>query len=186
MKDTYQVKTETVFGLFSSQKTAQKVVKELEKNGVGDTNISAIAKENFNGQSLTGSKGGSTTPSSDSFGPVSGAVVGGLGGLIGGLLISLAVQWNGFLSGSFADQFFGFFTLAVLLLGTISIGTVLGYQLGEFLSLEFSGHLSRIYGEKIKGGAMMLVVSVQTPQESKKVKSIFSSHKGKYIESIQY
>ena len=150
-----------LLSLFKDADVAETAIKELEHSQFNPKEISLIMRDSARAQDVAESTGVDVVG-----GTVSGATTGGLIGALVGLLIGVAVPGLGWLliGGPIAAALGLTGAVATTVSGAVT-GALAGGLIGALTSLGVPEEEARIYEERIKEGAVLLLVPVTSVNE---------------------
>ena len=150
-----------VFGIAESESHAERIVSDLQANGVAPGNLSVLFPD----------RGGSREFAHEHHtkapeGTVAGASTGGVAGGALGLLAGI---------GALAVPGAGPFIAAGPIMATLSgaaIGATVGGIAGALIGLGIPEYEAKAYEEKIKGGDILIAVHTENAEQARRVKDV--------------
>jgi uncharacterized membrane protein len=175
----------TVIGVFSTREEADRAVRSLEKEGYSAEDMSIVVKDK---EQVGGTEDDQDHRLADntSAGAVAGGAVGGLAGLligigalaipgIGGLLIAGPIAAALGLTGAAATTVSGALT-----------GALAGGLIGALTSLGIPEREARYYEEKVREGAVLLLVNVATEGDVSNVENIYEHFSAEQVRVMEF
>ncbi len=148
-----------VLGMFSSQEDAERVIHDLERNGYNPKDVSIVMRDTRASHDVAKRTGASTTDAVTS-GAVTGGLIGGLAGLLIGVgAIALPGIGGILIAGPIAAALGLTGAAATTISGTVT-GALAGGIIGALVSLGVPEQQARVYEQRIREGAILLLVPV--------------------------
>lgn len=174
-----------ILGMFADQKTAEKAVNNLQKEGYFPKEISLVMKETRETKEVAGDN---TTTKNVGRSTVSGAVAGGVIGAIAGILVGVgAVAIPGIGPLLVAGPLSGILGLsgaaATTVTGAVE-GVVAGGIFGALIGLGLPVETARQYEDRIKEGGVLVAVTVPEINDRKDPEEILKNYGADQIQVL--
>ena len=159
----------TVAGVFDEQSDAQKALNELKEAGFTPDQVSVVAKDTRETQTMVE---GSDMAGAETSGAATGALLGGLTGGIAGWLVGI---------GALAIPGIGPIVAAGALattLGGAAIGAAAGGLIGALVGAGIPEEDARTYEAHVKEGRILITAQAATPQQAQAAHDAFERHGG--------
>lgn len=174
----------TVVGVFTTRDQADSAIKALEAEGYKPEDMSVVVREGDKGGEVSQVRS-STLAENTSAGAVAGGAVGGLAGLLIGIG-ALAIPGVGALliAGPIAAALGLTGAAATTISGAIT-GALAGGLIGALTSLGIPERDAEYYEERVKEGAVLLLVSVDEGGAVTMVEDIFHSYNAEQVRTLE-
>ena len=176
---------QTLIGVFSDKFNAEAALDDLKLLDYSPDDISIVMKNNvrMHQHKDKGSKGGMAVS-----GVTSGVTAGGVFGGLAGLLIGIgAITIPGvgalLVAGPLAAAL-GLTGIAATTVSGVATGLIAGGLVGLLLGLGIPEKTAKVYEERIKHGAILLAVPIDSRYQAEKIKLIFDQYNADQIKTV--
>ncbi len=169
----------TVLGVFTSQENAEEAMSDLESHGYQPKDISIVMQDHKKAKQMADETGG-TIAGNTASGAVAGIVIGGVAGLASALLFP---GFGPFLIGGPIATALGLSGAAAGGAAGAATGAVAGGLIGALAGFGLSSDEAKTYEERVKAGAILLIVPARIGQSSE-VEEILDSYRATDVKTF--